>query len=138
MKIEVRYLSKSGNTAKVADAIAGVVGVTAKAIPAPVPEDADLLFLGGAVYAFGIDEELKRFIAELPKGVKCAAVFSTAALVKSAFPQIKQQLDERGIAVLDSEFHCRGAFKFMHKGRPNAGDLKSAEDFARKAVGYGA
>jgi flavodoxin len=132
MKNEVRYLSKSGNTKKVADAIAGAVGVSAKPISESVPTDTELLFLGGAVYAFGIDDELKKFIATIPAGVKCVAIFSTTAVVKSAFPHIKKLLEERGIAVSSEEFHCRGEFKFMHKGRPNAEDLKSAADFAKR------
>ncbi|MDR1438469.1 MAG: flavodoxin [Clostridiales bacterium] len=132
MKIEVRYLSKSGNTAKVAGAIASAAGVAAKPIPEPVSADADLLFIGGAVYAFGIDEQLRQFIAELPQGIKRAAVFSTAAVVRSAFPRIRALLAERGIAVSDEDFHCRGEFKFMHKGRPNADDLGKAAEFAKR------
>ncbi|MFP3154410.1 flavodoxin [Lachnospiraceae bacterium ZAX-1] len=134
MKIEVRYLSKSGNTQKVAEAIAKAVNVTAKPITEPVGPDTDILFLGGAVYAFGIDEELKAFIRHLPDGVKKVAVFSTTAVVKSAFDHIKKLLDEKGIAVLDKDFHCKGAFTVMHRGRPNEDDLKRAGAFAREIV----
>jgi flavodoxin len=137
MKVEVRYLSKSGNTAKVADAVAAAVGTVAKSIPEPVSADTELLFIGGAVYAFGIDEELQRFISGIPENVKRVAVFSTTALVKSAFPQIKKLFDERSIAVSGREFHCRGEFKFMHKGRPNSKDLENAENFARTVVADG-
>ncbi|MDR3050669.1 MAG: flavodoxin [Oscillospiraceae bacterium] len=130
MNIEVRYLSKSGNTKKVAEAIAETLNVAAKPITEPVSPDTDLLFLGGAVYAFGIDEGLKAFIHNL-SGVKAVAVFSTTAVVKSAYSHIKPLLDAKDIAALDAEFHCRGAFKFLHKGRPNADDLKRAGEFAR-------
>jgi flavodoxin len=133
MKIEVRYLSKSGNTAKVAEAIANTVNATAKPIKEPASADTDLLFLGGAVYAFGIDEELKKFIAALPKSVK-VAVFSTTAVVKSSFPHIKKCLDEHGIAICAENFHCRGEFKFMHKGRPNADVVMSAAEFAKRVA----
>jgi flavodoxin len=132
MNCEVRYLSKSGNTKSVAEAIAAAVGVSAKAVPEPVAADTDLLFLGGAVYAFGIDDGLKNFIETVPATVKRAAVFSTAALVKSAYPQIKKLLVKRGIAVDPREFHCRGRFKFMHKSRPDARDLQAAAAFAEK------
>jgi flavodoxin len=133
MNIEVRYLSKSGNTKKVAEAIAKALNVVAKPITEDVNHDTDILFLGGAVYAFGIAETLKAFIGNL-SGVKTVAVFSTTAVVKSAYSHIKPLLDDKGIAVSDVEFHCRGAFTFMHKGRPNADDLKRAEEFARKVV----
>jgi flavodoxin len=134
MNIEVRYLSKSGNTQKVAEAIAKAVKVTAKPITTAVSPDTDLLFLGGAVYAFGIDEELKAFIGNLPGGVKKVAVFSTTAVVKSAFPHIKKLLDEQGIPVADRDFHCKGAFTLLHHGRPNDDDLKRAGAFARETV----
>jgi flavodoxin len=134
MNIEVRYLSKSGNTQKVAEAIAKAVNVTAKPITEPVSPDVDLLFLGGAVYAFGIDDELKAFIRELPEGVKKVAVFSTTAVVKSAFRYIKKLLDEKRIPVLDTDFHCKGTFMVMHHGRPNDDDLERAGTFARDAA----
>ncbi|MDR1028949.1 MAG: flavodoxin [Clostridiales Family XIII bacterium] len=135
MKIEVRYLSKSGNTAKVAEAVAAAVGVSASPIGEPVAVDTELLFLGGAVYAFGIDESLTQFIAALPQTIGRVAVFSTSAIVKSAYPQIGKALADRSLTVCDEAFHCRGAFKFMHKGRPNAEDLKDAEAFAKRVSG---
>jgi hypothetical protein len=58
------------------------------------------------------------------------AVFSTKAAVKSAYTHINKLLDEKGIPVSDKDFHCRGAFTFMHKGRPNGDDLKRAGEFA--------
>jgi flavodoxin len=137
MKIEVRFLSKSGNTGKVAEAIAKAVGITAEPITVPVPDDTDLLFIGGAIYAFGIDDEMKRFISSLPKSIRRAAVFSTTAIVKSAFSQIKQAVEAQGIPVFEQEFHCRGEFKFMHKGRPNPDDLKNAGKFAKTVVANG-
>ena len=137
MKVEVRYLSKGGNTAKIAEAIASAAGVIAGPITEPVPGDTELLFVGGAVYGFDIDDDLKRFIAQLPQSVKSAAVFSTTAAVKSAFPQMSRALKARGIQVCEMEFHCRGEFKFMHKGRPNADDLKNAGEFARLVLSDG-
>ncbi|MDR0885522.1 MAG: flavodoxin [Clostridiales Family XIII bacterium] len=136
MNIEVRYLSKSGNTKKIAEAIAEEVGVSAKPITQSVPAGTDILFLGGAVYAFGIDEELKQFIADLnPSDIGKVAVFSTTAVVKSAYPHVKKELDARGLSSFDKSFNSRGAFKFMHKGRPNAGDIAGAKAFARAIIG---
>ena len=36
---------------------------------------------------------------------------------------------------LDREFHCKGQFKGMNKGRPNEDDLKAAAEFAGKIIG---
>jgi flavodoxin len=134
MTAAVRYLSKSGNTRKVADAIAKTVKVVAEPVAAPIAGNIDLLFLGGALYGFGIDDSLKKFIAELPLSVKKVALFSTTAVVKSAFAQMKELLERRGIEVYPVGFHSWGAFTFMHKGRPNEADLRRAEGFASKAV----
>ncbi|MDR1409136.1 MAG: flavodoxin [Oscillospiraceae bacterium] len=134
MKIEVRYLSKSGNTAKVAESIAKAVNVSAEPITVPVSDDTDLLFLGGATYAFGIDDKMKQYVSGLPQTVKCVAVFTTSAIVKSAFGQIQQALEDRGIKVADRAFYCRGEFRVMHKGRPNSDDLKKAGEFAKTVI----
>ena len=44
MNIQIRYLSKSGNTKKVAEAIAKEVGVAAETIEKGVTGDIDILF----------------------------------------------------------------------------------------------
>lgn len=44
MNIEVRYDSKSGNTKKIANAIAKQVGVSAKSIHEPLQGKVDILF----------------------------------------------------------------------------------------------
>ncbi|MDR2070914.1 MAG: flavodoxin [Treponema sp.] len=139
MNIAVRYLSRSGNTEKVARAIAEALGVEAVSIDDPgasvIEKETDILFLGAAVYAFGIDDEAAAFIQKLDKAnVKHAAVFSTSALVKSAHSSIKKLLAERGIPLSDKAFHCWGEFKFTRKGRPNAADLEQAKAFAREVV----
>ena len=61
----VRYYSKTGNTKKLAEVVAKQVGVTAKPIMEQIEDDIDILFLGGAVYAFDIDPLLKTFIHSL-------------------------------------------------------------------------
>ncbi|MDR3275602.1 MAG: flavodoxin [Treponema sp.] len=137
--IAVRFLSKSGNTEKLARAIAEAAGVQAVSIGAAesaLSGETDLLFLGSAVYAFGLDETVKAFIQGLdPAKVKRVAVFSTTAVVKSVYPHIKKLLDARGIPLLEKEFHCRGEFKILHQGRPNAADLERAGAFARELTG---
>ena len=34
----------------------------------------------------------------------------------------------------EDEFHCRGAFKFVHRGRPNDDDLKDVRKFAKRII----
>ena len=67
MKIAVRYYTKTGNTKRLAEAIAKAVGVEALPITAPVTESVDILFLGNSYYAFTIDPEVRRFVESLSK-----------------------------------------------------------------------
>ncbi|MDF2589418.1 MAG: flavodoxin protein [Anaerocolumna sp.] len=134
MKIEVRYYSKTGNTKKLAEAIAKEVGVKAKTVNEPITEETDILFIGSAVYAAGVDNEVKNFISTLDGKVKQVIAFSTAALLPSTYAQIKKLISARGIKISEKEFHCRGEFKFMHVGRPNIDDINKAKEFARSCI----
>ncbi|WP_101696379.1 flavodoxin domain-containing protein [Clostridium minihomine] len=135
MNIEVRYYSKSGNTKKIADAIAKQTGGSAKSIHEPIQGEVDLLFLGTGIYAFDIDPELKEYILTLnPANIKKVVVFSTAAIVKSAYEKTKRYLQAQGLNVSDQEYHCPGHYTILRKGRPNADDMKKAEQFAKSII----
>jgi flavodoxin len=134
MKVEVRYYTKTGNTKKIAEAIANEVGVKAKSVNEPIVEDIDILFLGSSVYAAGVDTQVKKFISSLDGKVKKVVAFSTAAVLPSTYAQIKKLVSAQGIQVADEEFHCRGEFKIMHKGKPNNDDIVNAKKFARKIL----
>ncbi|MCR5593431.1 MAG: flavodoxin family protein [Saccharofermentans sp.] len=101
MTYAVRYYSKSGNTRKVAEAIAEELGVKAISIEdqdAPVTEETDVLFIGGAVYAYGIDKSLSNYINSLDnKLVKKIAAFSTAMISRHALTLIKRGAQARDI-----------------------------------------
>ena len=56
-------------------------------------------------------------------------------MLNSTLKKVKAEADKVGIPVDDREFHCKGEFKGIHKGRPNAEDLKAAANFARSIVG---
>lgn len=135
MNIAVRYYSRSGNTGKVAEAIAAAAGVTAEDCSVPISEPVDLLFLGGSIYAGGIDEKLQEYIAKLDGAkVKRAAVFATSALKKEPEGVLVAALREKGIPVAKHTFHCRGAFAVVHRSHPDGEDLKRAADFAKAVI----
>ena len=60
--------------------------------------------------------------------------FSSAALIESTYSQVKKEVEAKGIKMSENEFHCRGAFKFVHRGRPNEEDLKNAQEFAKGII----
>ena len=136
MNTAIRYYSKTGNTKKLAYAISEVTGVEAQTVNVPLDGEVDILFLGSSVYAAGVDEKVKEFIQSLDsKKVKKVVNFSTAALLSSTYNQIKKLLEPKQILLAEQEFHCRGSFKIMHKGRPSEEDLKAVQEFARSITG---
>ena len=134
MKIAVRYFTKSGNTKKMADAIAAAVGEQAQTVSVPLTEDIDILFLGSSVYAAGVDGAVKKFISGIDVKVGKVVNFSTAAILKSTYKQVAKLLAEKNITMAEDEFYCKGSFTVMHKGKPDADDCKAAADFAKKII----
>ena len=134
MNVAVRYYTRSGNTKKLAEAIADAVGVTAQTTEKALTEDVDILFLCSSVYAYGVDESVKKFIADIQVKVGKVVNVSTAALVKSTYKQVGKLLKEKGILQAEEEFYCKGSFGPMHKGKPDEKDCKAAAAFARKIV----
>ena len=102
MKIAVRYYTKTGNTKRMAEAVAEAVGVEALPISEPVTEPVDILFLGNSYYAFTIATEVREFISSLDKE-KVGKIVNFGS----------------------------AAFKSMHIGRPNEIDLEELKGFAR-------
>ena len=135
MKIAVRYYTKTGNTKRLAEAIAKAVGVEALPITAPVTESVDILFLGNSYYAFTIDPEVRRFVESLSKEKVGKIVnFGSAAMMNSTWKKVKAVADKVGIPMDEREFHCKGEFKGLHKGKPDESDLVAAAAFAKKIV----
>ena len=136
MKIAVRYYTKTGNTKRLAEAVAQAVGAEALPISEPVAEKADILFLGNSYYAFTIDPEVRAFIRSRDKSKIGKIVnFGSAAMMNSTWKKVKAEADKAGIAMEPREFHCKGEFKGIHKGKPDAEDLAAAAAFAKSVVG---
>ena len=128
--VAVRYYSKSGNTKLLAEAIAkgaGVIPISVDEDSAKITENIDVLFIGGALYAYGLDKELKNYLAGIDgKKVKKAVVFSTSWLSKHSIDLIKKALKEKGIQVEDEACYVRN--------KPNDKQLADAEAFAKKFI----
>jgi len=135
MKVAVRYYTKTGNTKRLAEVIARAVGTEALPISTPVTEPVDLLFLGNSYYAFSIDPEVKDFVRGLDRKLVGKIVnFGSAAMLNSTYKKVKAEADRVGIPMDEREFHCKGEFKGIHKGKPDAEDLKAAAEFAKAIV----
>ncbi len=136
MKVAVRYYTKTGNTKRLAEAVAKAVGAEALPLSSPIEEPVDILFLGNSYYAFSIDPEVRAFIRSLSKDKVGRIVnFGSAAMLNSTWKKVKAEADKIGIPMEKREFHCKGEFKGLHKGRPNSEDLAAAAAFAKSIAG---
>lgn len=137
MKTRVVYHSQSGNTRKVAEAIAKAVNVTAEDIAngAELTDPVDLLFIGDGVYFGNMSKAARKYIDVLSgELIKNAVVFGTFGGVDKATGKMRDLLGKKGIKTGDV-FSCKGkAWLMLNRKHPNDGDLRNAGEFARRIV----
>lgn len=139
--VKVLYFSRGGNTKRLAEAVARGAGA-AEMIAVEKGQDidigsADILFVGGSIYAGGIDPTLRDCIATLnPKQVGKVAVFGSSMRGNmDARGEVEGLLEGKDIPVDAKSFHCKGAFLLFNRNRPNEADLQAAELFAAEVAG---
>jgi flavodoxin len=143
------------NTEKIANVIARVLDAQIKTPSEINPvelQEVDLVGLGSGIY----DSKHHRFLFDLierlpPVTDKKAFIFSTCGVpgigmneeyVTNNHAPLREKLQSKGYVIID-EFSCLGyntnsflsAFGGINKGRPNADDLKHAEEFAQNLKG---
>jgi flavodoxin len=148
MSLIVCYSYHHNNTEQIAKIFANVLDAPVKSPQQIKPEEIEQYDLVG--FGAGIDSGkhykiLLDFADELPsvEGKK-AFIFSTAGITgdkkqKKDHSALRQKLNDKGFLIVD-EFQCKGfntnsflkVFGGMNKDRPNAEDLKNAEEFALK------
>lgn len=134
MKIAIRYYTKSGNTERLAKAVAEAAGVRAKDISSGLEEQAETLFLCCSYYAFDMDPHVKEFLKANKDKIGRIVCFGTSAMMKSMVRPMKRAARPLGIEVHPEDFHCRGEFKAFHKGHPDTDDLEKAKAFVHKLL----
>lgn len=136
MKSAIRYYTKTGHTKELAQRLSKAIGEEALPISEGLNEKVDILFLGSSYYAFSIDPEVKKFIANLNKDmVGKIVVFGSAAMLNSTYKKVEKEANKVGIEVDPREFHCKGEYKAFNKGRPNEDDFKDIEKFGKEIIG---
>lgn len=137
MNIRVIYHSRTGNTKKLAESMAGALGVSTETIAeSRIVEPVDMLFIGDGVYGGRPDISTVNFIRTLNGSlVKNAAVFGTYGGQKKAMEIMKKLLEEQGINVLDESFGCRGkCWAIINRKHPGTEDLQAANEYAGRAI----
>jgi len=140
MKSLVVYYSKTGNTKKVANEIAGALGVEAMNVKQLKDfSPAGLLLVGSGTYGNRADKKMIEFLNNLPSlhNVR-AAVFGTSGdgrFEQSAgLLEMRRILEEKG-ALVAGTFCCQGKmFYLFGRGHPSEEDLENARKFAKGLV----
>ena len=140
MNVKVVYHSgRSGNTRKVAEAIAESFHIRAERIgkekidfTAPV----DLLFVGDGIYFHKPHRKTRAFLQGMnPEIVKNAAAFGTYGNQLEIGVLITALLREQQISIAGEPFTCKGDSPGTdNKGHPDAMDLENARRFAQKVA----
>lgn len=130
MTIAIRYFTKFGHSAKMADVVSQVTGVKAETVATPISEPVDVLYLGSGVMLGKISSDMVRFIRTLtPDKVRRVICFGSCAIIKSPVPQMRSLLEAQGITVDERSFTCKGSMGPLHGGHPNAQDLEALRKF---------
>jgi flavodoxin len=144
MKSIVLYTTKSGNTEKIADAIAAELNCESVKIPqtnSPDLSNCDLIFIGTGIRFGNPNEDLTNFLKAADfKETKLFALFLTwggaGKTDQETIAKLKTLLDENGQKLAGDIFKCYGGrqFTFVRRGHPNEQDAKAAREWAKKIV----
>jgi len=135
------------NTEKIANVFAKVLDAQIKTPQQINPEELQeysLIGFGSGIYSVKHHEDLLYLADKLPQVTnRKAFIFSTSAMMGEAkvakdHSLLREKLQSKGYMIVD-EFACKGFntnkflkyFGGMNKGRPNAEDIKHAEEFAQ-------
>lgn len=130
MTTAIRYFTKFGHSAKMAEVVSQVTGVKAETVATPISEPVDVLYLGSGVMLGKISSDMVRFIRTLtPDKVRRVICFGSCAIIKSPVPQMRSLLEAQGITVDERSFTCKGSMGPLHGGHPNAQDLEALREF---------
>ena len=133
VRFEVVYYSLTGNTKKVAEAIATELGVAAEDVKTKneLAEDS-LVFMGAGLYGPLRGWGFKRFIDRSKFQGRKVALFGTSGEGKGKeLGALEEAVAAKGAEVAGS-FFCRGRFLFLKRDHPTSKDLDKAKGFARR------
>jgi flavodoxin I len=134
MKFQVIYFSKTGNTKKVAEAIASELGVKAEDVDTTKLNEDALVFLGSGNYGGKPAKNIMKLIEENTCKSRNFALFGTSGSGKGIEVQEMEKALKIKEACIKGKFFCKGKFLFANRGRPNDDDLNEAKKFAKQIM----
>ncbi len=135
---QVLYYSRGGNTRKLADVIAGELGVKACDIRYSSPDPyAQVILIGSGIYGAKPGDDMERFVGMSDFRGQKVAIFSTSWRTgESGFDSIATALRQKG-AILMQGYHCKGRAGIFNLGHPNREEFDGARSYARNIVKAG-
>ena len=131
---EVIYYSMTGNTKKVAEAIAAELDVNAEDVRTKggLAKDS-FLFLGSGRYFPLPGRGFKKFVARNDFDGRQVALFGTSGEGKGhEVEALEKMVTAKGAKVM-GKFYCKGKFLFfINRKHPDNKDLENAKKFARE------
>jgi flavodoxin len=128
---EVIYVSKGGNTRKLAEIIAVELGVSAENVKAKDKLTKDsFTLLGSGCYFNGPRRELKKFINSNDFDGRKVALFGTSGGGQGDEVKALEKIVTAKGAKVMGRFYCRGKFLFFGRKHPTTEDLENAKNFA--------
>ncbi|HTY90130.1 MAG TPA: flavodoxin family protein [Methanocella sp.] len=134
----VIYYSMTGNTKKMASAVAEELGVKALSVKETgLPEDGTL-FIGSGCYGDKPGEDMAKFIAANDFTGRKVALFGTSgAGAGKEVSAMAEALKNKGASILGS-YHSKGrAFLVVNIGHPDRDEMEGARQFAREMTRIG-
>ena len=131
---EVIYYSKTGNTKKVAEAIAAELDVSAEDVKTKGGSAKDsFLLLGSGNYFPLPGRGFKKFVDSNDFDGRKVALFGTSGGGKGReVKALEKMVTVKGAKVM-GKFYCKGKlFFFISRKHPTSDDLKNARKFARE------
>jgi menaquinone-dependent protoporphyrinogen IX oxidase len=136
MKFSVKYQSRGGNTRAVAEVIAGTLGVKAEPVDTPTTENVDILFIGGALYAWRIDKKLRKYLDKVEsEKIGKIAVFGTSGGQENVIKKITEYAAKKGLKADERSLYLpmklQGNALFGRKGgNLNNDQINKIKEFA--------
>jgi len=131
---EVVYCSISGNTKKVAEAIADELGVKAENVKEKEwLTQGSFVFLGSGCYGGKPGKGLQGFIARNDFKGRQVALFGTSMGGRGDEVRVMEELLKWEGALIRGSFYCKGRFFFFFsRGHPIDEELAKAREFAKE------
>ncbi len=132
MKFQVIYFSKTGNTKKVAEAIASELGVKTEDVNVAKLDRDTLVFLVSGGYGGKPAGGITKFILDNDFKSRDVALFGTSGSGEGKEVTEMENILNPKEAHIKGTFFCKGKFLLFNRGRPNEEDLKEAQKFAKR------